>query len=92
MTVENIEFESGYMVVHMDSGAPVRHDIADVLRAADIPDLNIGSMTLLTTLATIVQILVKTLVDKGILNDQFEDNYDLQYIAETLDDDLATDW
>ena len=92
MVIQNISFESGSIVVTDDGGRSVRHDIANVLRAADIPVLTIDKLTVLTTLAQLVVVLVKTLIERGVLDESFEDGYDLQYIVDTLESDLRAEW
>lgn len=90
--VKNIAFSEGYITVTFDSGQPAAYAIADVLRALDIPeDLLIGSLPLLTKLAQVVMVLVQTLVDNGTIGEQLFANFDLDYIRETLVDDLEAE-
>ena len=92
MSVKDVTFEAGFITITRDSGPPTKYAIADVLRAADIPVLNIASLTLLTTLAEIVAVVVKTLIERQILDESFYDDYDLQYIVDTLETELAVNW
>ena len=90
--VTNIEFQEGYFIVHRDSGPPTRYAIADMLRSADIPVLTMTQLELLKTLAEVVGILTKTLVEQGTLSESLVDGYDLQFVADTLNDDLDNSW
>ena len=87
----NITFEPGYMTLTDEGGRMTKYPIAPVLRAADIPDLTIDSLTLLTTLSQVVAVLVQTLVDKEVIGEELFDGYDLQYVYEKLEDDLAAE-
>lgn len=90
--VKNITFSEGYITVTYNSGQPIRYSIADVLRAADIPeDLLIASLPLLTKLAQVVMVIVQTLVDNGTLDENLIAGFDLQYIRETLVTDLEAE-
>ena len=76
--VTNIVFESGYIVVHRDSGGPVRYAIADVLRALDIPTgLTYSQVAAITTLANLVVIMIRTLIERQILDESFSDSLGL---------------
>jgi len=88
MAVEKIELEPGFLTITSDGGRKHQIAITDVLRAVDVPDLNIDSLTLLTNLAQVVMVLVKTLVEKEVLDEELVDGYDLQYVLETLETDL----
>jgi len=91
--VESITFEPGYLVIQTDSGPPAYHKIADVLRAADIPVLTIASLTLLTDLAQVVSILVQTLIEAKVIDeDDFAEDYDIKYILNTLVDKLSAEF
>lgn len=81
--IENITFESGYIVITKQAGGiPERHAIADVLRAADIPALTYSQVATITTLANLTAILIRTLIKRGILDEDFVDS--------TLGEDM--DW
>ena len=91
MFVKNISFEPGYIVVTFDSGPPKQYSIADFLRAAEIPDLTINSLSLLTTLAQVVMVLTKTLIEKEILDESLVSGFDMQYVLDTLIDELKAE-
>ena len=96
MAVENIQIESGYLVVTKSEGAPKRipvikllgGEVADYPSGTKVPDLTISSLTLLTTLAQLVWVLVRTLEEQGIINEELVEGFDLQYLLDTLKDDL----
>jgi len=85
VTIENIEFESGYITVtYQTGGIPKRWSIADVLRAADIPALTYSQVAAITTLANLIVVLVRVLTDREILDEQFVDSLGLDYTLEQL--------
>ena len=91
-TVVKTEFEPGYIITTDDGGRRSRHAISAVLRPADIPDdLLISSLSLLTTLAQVVMVLVKTLIEKDILDEELVSGFDMQYVLDTLIDDLQAE-
>lgn len=45
MSVKNIQFESGYIIITFDNGNVARHPIANVMRAADVPDIPASKIT-----------------------------------------------
>lgn len=90
-TIVKTEFEAGYIVTTDESGNRRRYPISAVLRSADIPDLGIASLTLLTTLAQVVMVLVKTMVEQGQIGEELVSGFDLQYLLDTLIDDLSAE-
>ena len=92
MKAREIEFEAGYIVVTDDGGRRTRHTIANMVRPVDVPDVPIASLTLLTKTADLLTILIKTLIERDILDENFEDGYDLQHVVDTLEDDLSVVW
>ncbi len=90
MVVRDITFEAGFIVVTKEGGGPPsRTAIADVLRAADIPVLTIESLELLSRAAKLIEIILKTLIDRGVLDETYENGYDLDFIADVLENELA---
>lgn len=87
--VRSITFEAGYIVVQTDSGAPRKHSIADVLRAADIPSLTYTQVAAITALANLVVILIRTLIERGVLDESFADSlgmdWDLEHIIHAIE-------
>ena len=92
LAVTNVQLVPGFIQLTFENGAKYQIKITDVLRAADIPDLNIDSLTLLTNLAQVVAVIVKTLVDNATLDETLVDGYDLGYVVETLEDELAAEF
>ena len=86
LNVANLEFEAGYIVVTDDNGHKTRYPIADVLRAADIPALTYSQVAQISTLANLVAVLVRTLIDNGTLGETFleDGDYNLDDIVETI--------
>ncbi len=92
MGIVNIVFEPGFMTIHSDTGGPpVRRAVKTLFRAEDIPDLTLTSMTLLTTLANLVEIIVRTLIRDNVLNEELVIGYNIDHILESLTTDLGTD-
>jgi len=72
MSVQSIAFSAGYITVTHDSGPPVEYAIADVLRALDIPTgLTYSQVGAITTLANLVVVLIRTLIDRKVLDESF---------------------
>lgn len=90
-TIIKTEFEPGYIITTDDGGRRTKHEIAPVLRAADIPNLTISSLSLLTLLAQVVMVVVKDLVDKEVISEELVSGFDLQYVLETLVSDLSAE-
>ncbi len=78
------EYEAGFIVTTDESGNKTRHPIAAVLRTADMPDLDIASLTLLTTMARIFLIVLETLVEKDVLGEEMVSGFDLQFVYDHL--------
>ena len=91
MAIKNVQLIAGKLVVTPDEGGARSYDIANYLRAADIPDLTITSLTLLTTLAQVMMVLVKTLVEQDVIGEELVSGFDLQYLLDTLIDDLSAE-
>ena len=79
------------MVLVKDQGPPLRVPMTEVLRALDIPDLTIDSLTLLSTLAQVVMVLTKTLVEQDVIGEELVSGFDLPYVLDTLIDDLSAE-
>ncbi len=79
--------EPGYIVVEID-GKKTQYPIADILRAADIPALTYAQVGAIKTLANLVVVLIRTLIARDILDEQFleEGEYDLAAIVQTIED------
>ncbi len=77
-----------------DSGPPTKYPIAAVLRALDIPSgITPDKIKAITTLANLFVIVIRTLIDKGILGESFleRDEMDLdhiQYVISQMGGDL----
>jgi len=82
-----ITFESGYFVLTDENGRSTRYPIADMLRAADIPALTYSQVAQITTLANLVAVLVRTLISREVLDDNFleDGDFDLEDIVDTLE-------
>lgn len=79
--------EPGFLTLTDEYGRSTKHSIADLLRAADIPvGLTYSQVGAITTLANLVAVLIRTLIDRKILDESFmeEDDYDLDAIVETI--------
>ena len=89
--VEDVTFEEGFIVIKKDGAIASRTSLRDILTAADIPVLTIGSLELLTKLADWFEIIVKTLLEKGTIGEQLYVTWPLETILASLKDDLNTD-
>jgi len=86
--ITEIAFEAGYIVVtSRPGGTPKRWAIADILRAADIPvGLTHTQVASISTLANLIVVLIRTLIDREVLDESFleNDDYDLDALIETI--------
>ena len=80
--VKDIQFETGNLIVSMDSGAPKRVPVTSFL-----PALTYSEVAAIKTLANLVVVLVRTLIDKGILNESFmeDDDFDLDALIYSIE-------
>lgn len=86
--ISRITFEPGFIVITDDGGQRVRHEIAGVLRALDIPTgLTSTQVAPIKTLANLIVVLIRTLIDRQVLNESFleEDDYDLDALIEAIE-------
>lgn len=89
MPIEDIAFESGYIVVTRQADVRTRYPIADVLRALDIPTgLTYSQVGAITTLANLVVVLIRTLINRDVLDDSFleKGEYSLEGIIEAIEE------
>jgi hypothetical protein len=87
MAIKNITFEPGYMVLTRDEGGSTRYPVADILRALDIPaGLTYSQVGAIKTLANLIVVLIRTLIDRQVLNESFleNDDYNLDAIIEAI--------
>jgi len=77
----------GYIVVEID-GQSTQYSMTEILLAANIPSLTYVQVGAIKTLANLIVVLIRTLIDRDILNESFmEDNdYDLAAIVKTIED------
>ena len=88
MGIENILFEPGYMTLVQGSGPPVRHSVSSILRALDIPTgLTYEQVGAITTLANLIVVLIRTLIDRQVLDESFmeDGDYDLDAIIQSIE-------
>ena len=84
MNIANVEFESGYIVLTDVNGHKTRYPIADVLRAADIPALTYTQVAAITALANLVVILIRTLIEREVLDESFADSLGMDWDLDHL--------
>jgi hypothetical protein len=78
--------EPGYIIVEID-GQKTQYPIAAILRAADIPALTYAQVGAIKTLANLVVVLIRTLIARDVLDEQFMEDgeYDLEAIVQTIE-------
>lgn len=91
MSIKSIAIVPGHLEITDDSGQKHLTKIAELVRAADLPTFTIDNLNLLTTLAQIVAVVVQTLVERELLEEELIDGYDLSYVYETLEEDMAVE-
>ncbi len=87
MAIENVAFSAGYITLTRENGRQTRYAVADILRALDIPTgLTYSQVSAITTLANHVAVLVRTLIARGYLDDDFleKGEYNLESITESI--------
>jgi len=82
--------ERGYITIATSSGPPTKYPVADLLRAADIPvGLTHTQVAGVTYLANLVVVLIRTLIARDLLDEDFADNlgmdWDLEHIVHALE-------
>lgn len=83
--VAKVELIPGYIKITDDGGQSHLIGIADALRAADIPALTYQQVAAIKTLANLIVILVRTLIDRQVLGESFLEDGDID-----LDDIVGT--
>ncbi len=89
MAIENITFEAGFMVLTREHNRQTRYPIADVLRALDIPTgLTFSQVGAITSLANMFVVLLRTLIHKGVLNEDFleDGGYNITILQQSIED------
>ena len=77
----------GYLILEED-GRRSQLAISEILRAADIPALTYEQVGAIKTLANLIVVLIRTLIARDVLDEQFleEGDYDLAAIVQTIED------
>ena len=86
--VQGVEFSAGYITLTFEGGTKTQYPIANVLRALDIPaGLTYTQVVGIKTLANLVVVLIRTLIDRQVLNESFmeDDDYDLDAIIQSIE-------
>ena len=90
MGIRDVQLRAGQLIVTPDEGGARAYDIVNYLRAADIPDLTISSLTLLKELAEVILVLLHTLHEQGVIGEELVGT-DLQFLHDRLVDDMTAD-
>ena len=82
--------EPGYITIGRDSGPPVRYPVSQLLRVADVPvGLTHTQVAGLSLLGNLCAIIIRTLIDRDILDETFADSlgmdWDLDHIIYALE-------
>ena len=87
MSIQELDVKSkpGFIIVSRASGPPAEYPLADILRAADIPTgLTYTQVQGLSVLANLVVILVRTLINRDVLDESFADDAGLSLSLDGL--------
>ena len=86
-TVKDISFENGFIKITYDQGGSKYLSMASGLKAADIPALTYSQVAAIKTLANLIAILIRTLIDRQVLNESFleDDDFDLDALIATIE-------
>jgi len=93
----DVHSEPGYIILQRASGPPVKYPLASLITTGDMPDdmtpeQTIDMMPVLNSLAQLIVILWKTLMEADILGEEYADNWDIQYVEKVLIDDFEAEW
>lgn len=82
--IRTITFEPGFLVLTHEGGQRTRQPVADILRALDIPaGLTHTQIASIHALANMFAILIRTLIDRQVLDESFLENDDFSLKALT---------
>lgn len=74
----DVHSEPGYIIIRRASGPPVRYPLAGLITPGDIPTgLTYTQVTSLTALANLIVVLIRTLIARDILDEDFLEKSDL---------------
>jgi len=88
----DVHSEPGYIIIQRASGPPVRYPLTDLIRVADVPTgLTYTQVASISALANLFSILIRTLIDRGILDETFGESdddlsLDLEHIIKAIED------
>ncbi len=83
--IRGVTLEPGFIVIDSGSGPPTRFPIADVLRQPDIPTgLTHAQVAGIGLLANLMSILLRTLMDKDILDETFADQFGMDWSLNSI--------
>jgi hypothetical protein len=86
VSIDNLEFSPGYITLTDSYRRKTKYSVADILRAIDIPTgLTYTQVQAITGLANIIGVLVKELIERNIIGDDFLDGYGLEDIVDQID-------
>ena len=87
-TIVKIEYEPGFIVTTDDGGRKSKHGISSVMRAEDIPTgLTYTQVSAISSLANLIAVLIRTLIDRQVLDESFleKDDLDLDHIIHSIE-------
>ena len=78
--------EPGYLVIEED-GRKSQLPIEDILRAVDMPIITYEKLKAVTALANMFAVLIRTLIARGVLGEDFmeEGDYSLEAIVQSIE-------
>jgi len=81
-----LAFEPGNIILIDSQGNRTSQDIASILRALDIPTgLTYSQVQAITGVASIIGVLVKELIEREVIGENFLDGYNLEDIVDQID-------
>ena len=85
--IKSITAEGGYLKITDDFGQSHYVSLANALKAADIPSLTYAQVQAITALANLTAVLIRTLIDRQVLDESFleNDDYDLDAIITSIE-------
>ena len=84
-TIVKIEQRPGFITTTDDSGNKREMPLKSMLRVDDIPvGLTYTQIGAISSLANLIALLIQTLIEFGLIQDEFADDYDLPAIVQAI--------
>lgn len=84
-TIVKVEHKLGFLITTDESGNRREMPLKSMLRVDDIPvGLTYTQIGAISSLANLIGLLIQTLIEFGVIEDEFADDYDLPAITQAI--------